>query len=95
MPADVKDLLESLPENLRQHVEIIDVTFIPRFILTSDEDDQGWIDSFNNWGHTDYYLHEEFSDAQEIDELNDKIEEFNFRVAHGPALALMPVLSEP
>lgn len=56
-------------------------------IITTDGKEQGWIDTFNEYNHTNYKLNQEIEPSQ-IEQLNDKVIAFNNMVAYGPAIHL-------
>lgn len=61
-------------------------------IITTDGNKQGWLDTFNEYNHTDYKLNQEIEPSQ-VEELNQKIMEFNNTVAFGPAIDLEVIQS--
>lgn len=61
-------------------------------IITTDGNKQGWLDTFNEYNHTDYKLNQEIEPSQ-IEQLNDKVIAFNNMVACGPAIDLEVIQS--
>lgn len=60
------------------------------FIITTDNRDQGWLDSFNNWmGNSweDFEMNQEIKDEQ-VNALSFMIERFNNEIACGRAIRL-------
>lgn len=56
-------------------------------IITTDGKEQVWLDTFNEYNHTNYELNQEIEPSQ-IEQLNDKVIAFNHMVAFGPAIQL-------
>lgn len=56
-------------------------------IIKTDNDEQGWMDSFNDWNSSSYSLNQKI-DSKEVEELKKRIDEFNHSVACGPAVRL-------
>lgn len=56
-------------------------------IITTDGNKQGWIDTFNEYNDTNYKLNQEIEPSQ-VEELNQKVMNFNNTVAFGPAIDL-------
>lgn len=61
-------------------------------IITTDGNKQGWLDTFNEYNHTNYKLNQEIEPSQ-VEELNDKVIAFNNMVAYGPAIHLEVIQS--
>lgn len=61
-------------------------------IITTDGNEQGWLDTFNEYNHTDYKLNQEIEPSQ-LEELNQKVIAFNNMVAYGPAIHLEVIQS--
>lgn len=57
------------------------------FAIKADSDDQGWMDSFNDWNSSNYSLNQKI-DEKEVELLERKIDKFNHEVACGPAIRL-------
>ncbi|MGM0107938.1 hypothetical protein [Enterococcus sp. AZ172] len=56
-------------------------------IIKADNDEQGWMNSFNDWNSSSYSLNQKI-DSKEVEELKKRIDEFNHSVACGPAVRL-------
>lgn len=61
-------------------------------IITTDGNEQGWLDTFNEYNHTNYKINQEIEPSQ-VEELNQKVMEFNNTVAYGPAIHLEVIQS--
>ena len=61
-------------------------------VITTDRIKEGWIDTFNEYNHTNYKLNQEIEPSQ-IEQLNDKVIAFNNMVAYGPAIHLEVIQS--
>lgn len=60
------------------------------YIITTDKEDQNWLDGFNDWaGHT-YQMDQEVK-PEHLDHVEANIYRFNNEVACGPAIELKEV----
>lgn len=60
------------------------------FIITTDNQEQGWLDSFNKWmGNSweDFEMNQQIEEEQ-VNALSIVIERFNNEIACGPAIRL-------
>ncbi|EOL45790.1 hypothetical protein [Enterococcus caccae] len=58
-----------------------------KYIITTDNKEQGWLDAFNSYCKSNYKM-EQTIEEQEVPEIKIKIDEFNNAVACGPAIEL-------
>lgn len=61
-----------------------------KYFITTDGNDQGWMDAFNNFNKSSYKLNQEIK-AKYADEVKQEIENFNGGYALGPAIKLEEV----
>ncbi len=59
-----------------------------KYIITTDHEEQGWLDSFNGYFDKDYKMGQAIEEG-EIDELERNIHQFNNELACGRAIRLI------
>ncbi|MCC5894854.1 MAG: hypothetical protein JJU16_05270 [Alkalibacterium sp.] len=64
-----------------------------KYIITTDEGQQGWMDSFNNWNESNYKLGQSIKTIH-AQEVKGEIDRFNNAVALGPAIILEEVSND-
>ena len=87
---DFAELINMVNDNLIILEE--ETEFKNKTIITTDGNEQGWLDTFNEYNHTNYKLNQEIESSQ-IEQLNDKVIAFNNMVAFGPAIHLEVIQS--
>ena len=61
-----------------------------KYIITTDNQEQGWLDSFNGqYGHT-YQMNQEVQE-EHLDQVEWEADVFNHTVAEGPAILINEV----
>ena len=58
-----------------------------KYIITTDNQEQGWLDSFNNSVGKDFKMNQEIAE-ENVDAVSIMIDDFNHYVARGPAIRL-------
>lgn len=59
-----------------------------KYIITTDNEEQGWLDSFNDWTNFSYKMNQEVKE-EHLDSVRKNIYRFNNVVACGPAIRLI------
>lgn len=59
-----------------------------KYIITTDNEEQGWLDSFNDWAGHSYKMNQEVKEDH-LDCVETNINRFNNEVACGPAIRLI------
>lgn len=59
-----------------------------KYIITTDNEDQGWLDAFNDRANFSYKMNQEVKEDH-LDSVETNIDRFNNEVAWGPAIRLI------
>lgn len=59
-----------------------------KYIITTDNEDQGWLDSFNSWAGHSYGMNQEVKEDH-LDSVETNIDRFNNELACGRAIRLI------
>lgn len=59
-----------------------------KYIITTDNEEQRWLDSFNYWAGHSYEMNQEVK-KDHLDSVENNIDRFNNKFACGPAIRLI------
>lgn len=59
-----------------------------KYIITTDNEEQGWLDSFNDWANLSYKMNQEVRE-EDLDSVRKNIYRFNNELACGRAIRLI------
>ena len=59
-----------------------------KYIITTDSEEQGWLDSFNDWANFSYKMNQEVKE-EDLDSVRKNIYRFNNELACGRAIRLI------